>query len=492
MQNFYSRIMLEPGNFSSVEEERDYYKDLAANFEAKYQETKLELEEFQKSSRELKAELETQLEQTEARNKELKTLSSRLQIEFESLMRRSDGSDHKLPAAGEMSESRSGSFEEESLRTRLLLLRVSLDTDKQENTMLHLAAKEGDVEVVRNLLARGFNTRALNNQGNTPLHFALFPFGDTEQAIHGREQAAELLVDWDSENDIQNKYGRTPLEIAANEGRIVIVRKLLAGGANACPYRNVRPTGYDFVYGIPTPLYSAICERRETIAELLADAAGSGIEISCENGWTHMHLAANIGFAGTLRKLWCSGAHPHVKSKSGKYPLEVAKSHVVKVILAMCALKGITIDWEELKLRQDIKQHHMQQLSKCETEIKRMKKARVCESGVSFYDIARQHTSKVASYVRNEVILRGLSDDRLTKRFPNYIDFIALKMRRAEERRVLMDRCLGYFSLLSEDRSPLPWTCVDTVFKCLSEYDMRKFVRAFEFQSWTLKWQQNC
>ncbi|XP_054724627.1 nuclear distribution protein nudE-like 1 [Uloborus diversus] len=77
--------MLEPGNFSSVEEERDYFKDLAANFEAKYQETKLELEEFQESSRELEAELETQLEQTEARNKELKTLSSRLQIECESL-----------------------------------------------------------------------------------------------------------------------------------------------------------------------------------------------------------------------------------------------------------------------------------------------------------------------------------------------------------------------------------------------------------------------
>ncbi|KFM67595.1 Nuclear distribution protein nudE-like protein, partial [Stegodyphus mimosarum] len=71
--------------FNSIEEERDYYRDLAIKYEKKYQETKLDLEEFQESSRELEAELEAQLEQTESRNKELKSLSSRLQIECESL-----------------------------------------------------------------------------------------------------------------------------------------------------------------------------------------------------------------------------------------------------------------------------------------------------------------------------------------------------------------------------------------------------------------------
>lgn len=51
----------------------------------RYEETKLDLEEFQESSRELETELEAQLLQTETRNKELKTLSSRLQLECESL-----------------------------------------------------------------------------------------------------------------------------------------------------------------------------------------------------------------------------------------------------------------------------------------------------------------------------------------------------------------------------------------------------------------------
>ncbi|CAL1297807.1 unnamed protein product [Larinioides sclopetarius] len=51
----------------------------------RYEETKLELEEFQESSRELETELEAQLEQTEARNRELKSLSARLQLECDSL-----------------------------------------------------------------------------------------------------------------------------------------------------------------------------------------------------------------------------------------------------------------------------------------------------------------------------------------------------------------------------------------------------------------------
>lgn len=51
----------------------------------RYEETKLDLEEFQESSRELETELEAQLLQTETRNKELKALSSRLQLECESL-----------------------------------------------------------------------------------------------------------------------------------------------------------------------------------------------------------------------------------------------------------------------------------------------------------------------------------------------------------------------------------------------------------------------
>lgn len=80
--------------FSSIEEERDFYKNLAVEYEKRLRETQLELEEFQESSRELEAELETQLEQTESRNKELCSLSSRLQLECEALREKLDKTQH--------------------------------------------------------------------------------------------------------------------------------------------------------------------------------------------------------------------------------------------------------------------------------------------------------------------------------------------------------------------------------------------------------------
>ncbi|GFT55990.1 nuclear distribution protein nudE 1 [Nephila pilipes] len=98
-------------SFSTIEEERDYYKALAVEYEAKYQETKLELEEFQDSSRELEAELETQLEQTEVRNRELKSLSSRLQLECDSLK-------DKLQKTQHDSQSQIADLEDELSRVR--------------------------------------------------------------------------------------------------------------------------------------------------------------------------------------------------------------------------------------------------------------------------------------------------------------------------------------------------------------------------------------
>lgn len=104
--------MIEPSHsFKCIEDERDYYKKLAASYEKKYQETKLDLEEFQESSRELEAELEAQLEQTESRNKELKALSSRLQIECESLK-------DKLQTVQHDSQVQIADLEDELSRTR--------------------------------------------------------------------------------------------------------------------------------------------------------------------------------------------------------------------------------------------------------------------------------------------------------------------------------------------------------------------------------------
>ncbi|XP_075559223.1 nuclear distribution protein nudE-like 1 isoform X3 [Dermacentor variabilis] len=71
--------------FKSLQDEAAFYREQAVQYEAKWREAQLELEEFQASSRDLEAELETQLKQYEASNRELRAMITRLQVDNEGL-----------------------------------------------------------------------------------------------------------------------------------------------------------------------------------------------------------------------------------------------------------------------------------------------------------------------------------------------------------------------------------------------------------------------
>lgn len=71
--------------FKSPQDEAAFYREQAVEYEAKWREAQLELEEFQASSRDLEAELETQLKQYEASNRELRAMVTRLQADNEGL-----------------------------------------------------------------------------------------------------------------------------------------------------------------------------------------------------------------------------------------------------------------------------------------------------------------------------------------------------------------------------------------------------------------------
>nr|XP_034957430.1 nuclear distribution protein nudE homolog 1-like [Zootoca vivipara] len=71
--------------FGSVEEERNYWKELAVKYKQCAENAQEELREFQEGSREYEAELEAQLQQVESRNKDLLSENSRLRMEIESV-----------------------------------------------------------------------------------------------------------------------------------------------------------------------------------------------------------------------------------------------------------------------------------------------------------------------------------------------------------------------------------------------------------------------
>jgi hypothetical protein len=94
-------------------------------------------------------------------------------------------------------------------------------------TPLHLAAKEGNLSAIQELIAQGAPVNATNNHGRTPLFFA---------AENGHTEAVAELIKHNAEIDTiaQTPAGNytTPLMVAATMGYEAVVDLLLAKKAN--------------------------------------------------------------------------------------------------------------------------------------------------------------------------------------------------------------------------------------------------------------------
>lgn len=90
-------------------------------------------------------------------------------------------------------------------------------------TPLMHAARVGDVEAVKGLLARGADPTLMNADSNGALWFACFA---------NSEACAAMLIDAGAPLDSQNVNGATALIYCASAGKTPLVRQLLDAGAN--------------------------------------------------------------------------------------------------------------------------------------------------------------------------------------------------------------------------------------------------------------------
>ncbi|KAJ6655971.1 hypothetical protein lerEdw1_004556 [Lerista edwardsae] len=104
---------METSQFGSVQEERNYWKELAAKYKQCAENAQEELREFQEGSREYEAELEMQLQQMESRNRDLLAENSRLRMEVESVK-------EKIAAQSSEGYRQISGLEEELAQTRAI------------------------------------------------------------------------------------------------------------------------------------------------------------------------------------------------------------------------------------------------------------------------------------------------------------------------------------------------------------------------------------
>jgi len=101
--------------------------------------------------------------------------------------------------------------------------------DKNGWTPLHSACKSGHVAIIEALLNKGAFSRALTNEGASPLHYFVRNDCNDIQLFHS---TITLLVKKSGNVDVENKHGETPLHHAAMRGRSQCVLSLLKNKAN--------------------------------------------------------------------------------------------------------------------------------------------------------------------------------------------------------------------------------------------------------------------
>ena len=229
---------------------------------------------------------------------------------------------------------------------------------------LHAAVGGGHGDVVNDLLANGASISSKHTEcGRTPLHVA---------AQEGKPEMVQLLLLKGADKDAFSRCGFSPLFFAAHYGQVTSARALLAGDANV--NLNSRGCGTSVAQAAArsghvdilkaaiehgadvdavdkhqnTALHRA-AEADEVEASKVLVEAGANIEARTDNGSTPLHSAADDLSLDTLAVLLKHGAHVNVRNIHNETPVFCAATkagtgaaEVVDILLRAGADETIT------------------------------------------------------------------------------------------------------------------------------------------------------
>ncbi|XP_050441271.1 ankyrin-3-like isoform X2 [Adelges cooleyi] len=236
------------------------------------------------------------------------------------------------PVTSYLRAARSGNLEK--VLQLLDVVGVDVNTSNANGlNALHLAAKDGHVEIVKNLLKRKCSVNAVTKKGNSALHIA---------SLAGQEEVVKVLVENNASVNIQSHSGFTPLYMAAQENHCSIVELLLSHGANQLlvtedgfsPLAVAMQQGHDKVVAIllendtkgkvRLPALHIAAKKDDTKATNLLLQNAHNPDVTSKSGFTPLHIAAHYGNTNVASMLVQKGADVNFTAKHNITPLHVA------------------------------------------------------------------------------------------------------------------------------------------------------------------------
>jgi ankyrin repeat protein len=243
----------------------------------------------------------------------------------------------------------------DSVKERLGFNEEVNKTTERGQSALHLAAIEGYHEIASLLVLRGADINLKDNEGKTPLRYALeydqllvldvlikdeaglfvkdirgvhpFKYAIEEKPQHLERLIGKYVIDQEDE------FGNNLLHYAAESGRLEVVRLALEKGALADSLNSFSETPMDVALKNNTLEHAAVSAFLLEITEsdpkdrdygYLREFWPGDVNKTMDFGSTPLHFAAGRGHIGWVEFLIGKGAELEVKDRPGNTPLHKA------------------------------------------------------------------------------------------------------------------------------------------------------------------------
>lgn len=202
--------------------------------------------------------------------------------------------------------------------------KVRINTSVEEgSTPLHLAAKSGNLKLVRKLLDRGADINSFSQSKLQPLHLAV---------LGGHTEVVAYLLDKGAEVDTVGCEDLTPLQMVARKGTPIMARVLVARGA-----RNRKTTQ-------STPLGLACGHGHLEVVRAIIENDPERINCAESCNGTALHIATKHGHLDLCKYLVGAGYSIYCTNSLGSQPIHVAASEGYTVILEYYLNNGASVE----------------------------------------------------------------------------------------------------------------------------------------------------